>query len=217
MCAGNITSISTHEDAPPRPGSVYAATKLAQEHLCQIVADAYAIPLTILRFFNVYGPGQSLSNPYTGILSTFFARASSGKAISVFEDGLESRDFVYVDDIVEAIRRSLARDNRPRSETINVGSGTAISIADLARLMLRLGGWDVPVQITGAYRVGDIRHAHADTRRLAQALDMAAATSLETGLGQWLDWAMRADHQDSTELAMSELADRGLYRQARSN
>lgn len=215
ICAGPITAIATHEGAPPRPGSVYAATKLAQEHLCQVVADAYGMPLTILRYFNVYGPGQSLSNPYTGILSTFYARATSGKPIAVFEDGQESRDFVYVDDVVEATRRSLWPTASPHPRIVNVGSGTAVSIAELARTLLRIGGWDVPIQITGAYRVGDIRHARADTRRCAEVLAMAPTTSLDDGLRLWLQWAEHAGHEDATDLAMGELADRGLYRHAR--
>ena len=214
VCAGAITSAPTHEDAQPRPGSVYAATKLAQEHLCQIVADAYGMPLTILRLFNVYGPGQSLSNPYTGILSTFYTRAASGKAIAVYEDGEESRDFVFVGDVVEAMRRSLLRAVRPRQHILNVGSGTAISIADLARMMIRMGNWDVPIEITGAYRVGDIRHARADIRRLQQQLEMTVPTPLETGLRQWLDWAAGAARQDATDQAMNELASRGLYRRS---
>lgn len=211
-CAGAITSIATHERALPRPGSVYAATKLAQERLCQIVADAYGMPLTILRYFNVYGPGQSLTNPYTGILSTFYARAASGKAIDVFEDGLESRDFVHVDDVVAATRQALLSAESPRSRVVNVGSGTAISIADLARTIVRIGGWDVPIRITGAYRVGDVRHAWADTRHCARELGMPSSTPLETGLRHWLHWAARAHHRDATDLAMGQLADWGLYR-----
>jgi dTDP-L-rhamnose 4-epimerase len=216
ICAGDITSVPTHEGAPPRPGSVYAATKLAQEHLCQIVADAYGMPLTILRFFNVYGPGQSLSNPYTGILSTFYTRASSGKAIAVFEDGEESRDFVYVGDVVEAIRRSLGHSTRPGHQTLNVGSGTAVSVADLARTMLQLGGWNVPIQVTGAWRAGDIRHAIADVRRSAQALGMTTPTALEAGLRLWLEWASREAHRDMSDEAMGQLTERGLYRQVSS-
>jgi dTDP-L-rhamnose 4-epimerase len=215
VCAGVVMSVPTHEGAPPRPGSVYAATKLAQEHLCQIVADAYAMPLTILRFSNVYGPGQSLSNPYTGILSTFYTRASRGKEISVFEDGQESRDFVFVGDVVQAICRSLVLAHRPRTQVFNVGSGTATSIIDLARMMLHLGGWHVPIQITGSYRVGDIRHARADMQQSARALGMNTPTSLETGLRHWLEWASREGHRDITDVAMDQLVDRGLYRRAR--
>jgi dTDP-L-rhamnose 4-epimerase len=214
-CGGAIAPVATHEDAPCRPGSVYAATKLAQEHLCQIVGAAYGLPTIILRYFNVYGPGQSLSNPYTGILSAFFARARSGKAIEVYEDGRESRDFVYVDDVVEATRRALLLGgDATQPQVLNVGSGAATSVLDLAQAMLRGGGWSVPVQVTGAFRVGDVRHAVADTRRAREVLGFRAAVPLEEGLRRWLTWAAASDAHDATDVAMSALAERGLYRTA---
>jgi dTDP-L-rhamnose 4-epimerase len=112
VCGGAIDPLPTHEEARTDPGSVYAATKLAQEHLCRILGTAYGLSWVILRYFNVYGPGQSLSNPYTGILSTFHARAAHGNAIEVYEDGRESRDFVFVDDVVEATRLALCSSQR---------------------------------------------------------------------------------------------------------
>jgi dTDP-L-rhamnose 4-epimerase len=214
VCGGAIAPIATHEDAPTRPGSIYAATKLAQEHLCSIVGNAYGVPITVLRYFNVYGPGQSLSNPYTGILSTFYARAQSGRAIEVYEDGRESRDFVYIDDVVEATRKALQHAEGPppaNGQVLNVGSGVPVSIAELAAAMLRAGHWDVPVRITGAYRIGDVRHAIADTRRAARVLGFTAATSLDDGLRQWLTWANRGDFQDATDTALQHLTARGLY------
>jgi dTDP-L-rhamnose 4-epimerase len=214
VCGGVIDPIATHEDAPTRPGSIYAATKLAQEHLCSIVGNAYGAPITVLRYFNVYGPGQSLSNPYTGILSTFYARAQSGRAIEVYEDGRESRDFVYIDDVVEATRKALQHAEGPppaNGQVLNVGSGVPVSIAELAAAMLRAGHWDVPVRITGAYRIGDVRHAIADTRRAARVLGFTAATSLDDGLRQWLAWANRGDFQDATDTALRHLTARGLY------
>ncbi len=215
ICGGVIAPVATHEDAPTRPGSIYAATKLAQEHLCSIVGNAYGMPITILRYFNVYGPGQSLSNPYTGILSTFYARAQSGRAIEVYEDGQESRDFVFIDDVVEATRKALLHAEGAvaghSAQVLNVGSGVPVSIAELARTMLRVGNWDVPVRVTGAYRIGDVRHAFADTRRAARVLGFTAATSLEDGLRQWLAWAERSDYQDATDAASERLAAHGLY------
>lgn len=214
-CGGAITAIATHEEARCRPASVYAATKLAQEQLCQTVSAAYGFPAVLLRYFNVYGPGQSLSNPYTGILSTFHARASTGKPIEVFEDGQESRDFVYIDDVVEATRRALLSPaDQVRSRVINVGTGVPVSIADLARTMLEIGGWDVPIQISGAYRVGDVRHAFADTTRLRDVLGIASFTPLSDGLRQWLQWAEGRDARDATDVASRELAERGLFRHA---
>lgn len=213
QCGGSIVAMATHEDVPPHPTSVYAATKLAQERLCQIIAEAYGFPLTILRYFNVYGPGQSLSNPYTGMLSAFYVRASGGKTIEIFEDGLESRDFIFIDDVVEATRRALLLPDQPRAaQIVNVGSGAAVSVADLARTMRRIGGWDVPIEVTGAYRVGDVRHAYADTRRCARVLGITSVTPLDEGLRRWLRWAEGSAFHDATDLATAQLTASGLYR-----
>jgi dTDP-L-rhamnose 4-epimerase len=215
VCGGPIAAMPTHEDVPPRPTSIYAATKLAQERLCQIIAEAHGWPLTILRYFNVYGPGQSLSNPYTGILSAFYVRARGGKAIEVFEDGLESRDFIFIDDVVAATRRALLLPAVPGpAQIVNVGSGATVSISGLAHAMRRLGGWDVPVTVTGAYRVGDVRHARADTRRREQLLGLTSVTSLDEGLRRWLRWAETRAVHDATDTAMAQMADAGLYRRA---
>jgi dTDP-L-rhamnose 4-epimerase len=215
-CGGVIAAIATHEDAPLQPGSVYAATKAAQERLVQIVGGAYGMPTTILRYFNVYGPGQSLSNPYTGILSTFYARARNGKAIDVYEDGRESRDFVYIDDVVAATRQALALSaEEGQTQVINVGTGAPVAIGDLARTLLDLGGWDVPVHVTGAFRVGDVRHAFADTTRMRRLLPGVSITPLADGLRRWLRWAETSGVHDATEVAMSQLMDKGLYRVGR--
>lgn len=214
-CGGALAPIAIHEDARCRPGSVYAVTKLSQEHLCQVIGAAYGFSTIVLRYFNVYGPGQSLSNPYTGILSTFYARAKGGKTIEVFEDGKESRDFVYIDDVVEAtVRALLAGERQPRSDVLNVGSGVPTSVHDLARAVLRAGGWDVPIRVTGGFRVGDVRHAFADTRRASQILGFEAKTPLADGLGRWLRWAEASEYRDTTDTAAVQLAERGLYRHA---
>jgi dTDP-L-rhamnose 4-epimerase len=215
-CTGTLVPVATREDAPLHPGSIYAATKLAQEHLSQIVANAYGLSVVILRFFNVYGPGQSLSNPYTGILSTFYARARSGKAIEVFEDGRESRDFVYVDDVVRAIRRSLLLSVDPgQAQVINVGTGTAISIAELAHATRQAGSWDVPIRVTGAYRVGDVRHAYADTERCKRLLGLDQPTPLHVGLRRWLAWADGSSTIDTTDQATNQLIKQGLFYRSR--
>ena len=214
-CGGAIDPVATDEEALPRPGSVYAATKLAQEHLCAIVGNAYGLSTTMLRYFNVYGPGQSLSNPYTGILATFAARARGGRAIEIFEDGAESRDFVFIDDVVAATRAALLQPVEARQshvQVLNIGSGVAVTIADLARAMLRVGGWDVPLLVSGAYRVGDVRHAVADTRRAAQVLGFSATTTVEDGLRRWLAWAADGAYEDGTDAAVADLAAWGLYR-----
>ncbi len=215
VCGGAIDPLPTHESAGTDPGSVYAATKLAQEHLCRILGNAYGLSWVSLRYFNVYGPGQSLSNPYTGILSTFHARATHGNVIEVYEDGRESRDFVFVDDVVEATCRALLHtEDQPHALVLNVGTGIPVSIVDLARTLVHVGGWDVPVHVTGGYRVGDVRHAFADTQRAKCVLGFVAATSLEGGLRQWLTWAEGRHNHDATDAAREHLTTRGLYRTA---
>ena len=215
ICAGGVDPLPTHEETRCRPGSVYAATKLAQEHLCQIVGAAYGLPVVVLRYFNVYGPGQSLGNPYTGILTTFYARARAGKPIEVFEDGRESRDFVYIADVVEATRRALLHPALdPDSRVVNVGTGVPTSIHDLARALRRAGGWSVPIELTGMFRVGDVRHAFADTSRAAQVLGFEATTPLQDGLQRWLRWADQSEVRDATDTAAAELTERGLARRA---
>lgn len=217
VCGGAIAPVATHEDTRVNPGSVYAATKVSQEHLCQIVGPAYGLSVVTLRYFNVYGPGQSLTNPYTGILSTFYARATNGRTIDVYEDGRESRDFVFIDDVVAATRRALlSPEDQLQSRIVNVGSGVPVSIAELARTMRNIGGWEVPVLVTGAYRVGDVRHAFADTTRSMGMLGMESITSLDDGLRQWLQWATANDAHDGTDVAKGQLTDRGLYRHAGS-
>ena len=213
VCGGAIHPRPTHEAAVTEPGSVYAATKLAQEHLCRILGNAYGMSWVILRYFNVYGPGQSLSNPYTGILSTFHARATHGNPIEVYEDGRESRDFVFIADVVEATCRALLHtEDLPHGLVLNVGTGVPVSIMDLARTLVRIGGWHVPIRVTGGYRLGDVRHSFADTQRAKHVLGFAAATSLDEGLRQWLAWAEGRDEHDATDVALEHLAARGLYR-----
>jgi len=131
----------------------------------------------------------------------------------VYEDGRESRDFVFIDDVVEATRRALLlTEDQPQAMVLNVGTGIPVSIADLARTMVRIGGWNVPVHVTGGYRIGDVRHAFADTRRAAHVLGFAAATSLDEGLRRWLAWTEGRDDHDATDTAKDQLIALGLYR-----
>lgn len=209
---------STAATTEARPTNVYAATKLAQEHVLGAWTAAMGNSLSVLRFQNVYGPGQAVSNPYTGVV-TFFARAAlAGETLDVFEDGRIHRDFVFVDDVVAATRQALLRPaGADRQETLNVGSGRVTTIGELAEAVVRLGGWDVPVRVTGAYRLGDVRHAVADPRRCAAALGTGPATPLETGLARWLAWAGTSGRGDRTDRAAAELAARGLLGHAQTD
>lgn len=211
-CGNTIDPVPTHEDAPLMPQSIYGITKQSQEHLCLNVASAYEIPTIVLRFFNVYGPGQSLVNPYTGILSAFYSRIVQGNAIEVYEDGLESRDFVYIDDVVDAILRALLAPERLPHHIFNVASGVSVCLDDLARMVIAASGSPISFYHSGAYRVGDIRHARADTGRAERELNFKARTSLADGLSEWVAWAKNCNQHSRMEIAERELLERGLYR-----
>src|ERR1700733_6357788 len=161
-CSGPIEPVATPETARTSPASVYAATKLAQEDLVRIAANALGIPFLIFRLQNVYGEGQSLNNPYTGILSIFSNRIRQGKEILLFEDGQESRDFVHVSDVAEAMALGLSSAGGD-GLTLNVGSGAQMSVQTIAQNLKReFHDADVPVIVSGQYRLGDIRHNYAD-------------------------------------------------------
>jgi dTDP-L-rhamnose 4-epimerase len=187
LCGAAMQVCPTTEDAPARPSSVYAATKLAQEDLVRIVAGANDIPAAILRFQNVYGEGQSLNNPYTGILSIFSTRIRRGLDLPIFEDGMETRDFVHVSDVIAAIVAALLAPPDV-SGTINVGSGVATSILTVAAELNRAFNGTSATRVTGEYRLGDIRHNVADLQRLETILNVHPAVDLREGLGRFARW-----------------------------
>ncbi len=205
-----LVAVATPESLPFAPGSVYAATKAAQELLLNSAAAALGIRSTVFRFQNVYGEGQSLRNPYTGIISIFFNRARQGLDIPIYEDGLESRDFVHVADIVEALQAALSAD-LPSGAAINLGAGEATPVGALAASLLRAAGMDVPIRVTGQFRVGDIRHCHADLAVARRLLGFAPRVSLDTGLRRFCAWAASQPvHEDRSVAAASELRSKGL-------
>lgn len=215
-CKGSIYAIPTHEDAQPSPQSVYAASKLAQEHLCRIVGSAYGISVICLRYFNVYGPGQSLANPYTGILSTFFSCLSRGDRIEVFEDGLESRDFIYIQDVVDATVLALCvPGSELEDDVFNVGTGIPLTLEDLAGKVVEAYGGAASINHGGGYRIGDVRHVFADTRRAEKELGFRATTTIEAGISEWMKWARAQQDAGAPQLAQRELERRNLYRTAR--
>jgi dTDP-L-rhamnose 4-epimerase len=210
--ADGVALVATHtpETAPVMPGSIYAATKAAQELLITASASALGLTSIILRFQNVYGEGQSLRNPYTGIISIFFNRARQGLEIPVYEDGLESRDFVHVDDVVDALVRSLIVDV-PNGSVINVGSGDATPVRTLADTLLSVAGISVPVQVTGQFRLGDIRHCFADIALMRDLLGLKPRIGLREGLERFVNWAKTQPvYEDRSERAAEELRIKGL-------
>jgi dTDP-L-rhamnose 4-epimerase len=199
----------TPESIDPAPASVYAATKLSQEYLLTASAEALGVDVSILRFQNVYGEGQSLQNPYTGIISIFFNRARQGLGLSVFEDGNETRDFVHVDDVVDAMLAVSSASTR--STIFNVGSGVATSVNELVETLLDINGFECDVKVTGQYRLGDIRHNYADLRRIREEVNFKPLVDLRSGLARFSEWALRQpEYVDRSDMATKELVDKGL-------
>lgn len=212
-CGGALTLAATPESAPPRPASIYAATKLAQEDLVRIACQAMGIPATILRFQNVYGPGQSLNNPYTGILSIFSTRIRRGLNLPMFEDGAESRDFVHVGDVVQALSLCLAEPNATGGRTFNVGSGRPTSVLEVATLLNEALAGASPIEITGQFRLGDIRHCYADLKALRTATGFQPAIGLEEGLRGFAAWVLSQPlPEDRLDEANRSLQARGLMK-----
>jgi dTDP-L-rhamnose 4-epimerase len=205
-----LATVATPEWKRPALASVYALTKFAQERLCLLIGEAYAIPTTALRFFNVFGTRQALSNPYTGVLAVFAARLLNGRPPLIFEDGRQRRDFVHVRDVALACAAALERP-QAAGEVVNVGSGTSRTVAEVAlAFAAALGRPDLRPQITGRYRMGDIRHCFADTRRAREVLGFAPREDFEAGLAELAAWVATAGALDRVEKATTELAERGL-------
>jgi len=205
-----LRAVPTPETLAFAPGSVYAATKASQELLLNAAAGALGFQSTVFRFQNVYGEGQSLQNPYTGIISIFFNRARQGLDIPVYEDGLESRDFVHVTDVVAALVAALDAE-LPQGEVINLGSGLPTPVRELAAALVKAAGFAVPIRVTGQYRLGDIRHCYADLTRARRWLGYRPQVALDDGLRRFCTWAAgQAVHEDRSSIAAAELRAKGL-------
>ncbi len=210
VCTGDLTAIPTCESDPPRTASIYAATKWGQEDYVRIGCASLGIDHAILRLQNVYGEGQSLQNPYTGILSIFSNRIRAGSELPIFEDGLESRDFVHVEDVASSFLAAIECAD-PIAGVINVGSGRATSVSEVALRLGRALGLEARTRVTGQYRLGDIRHNFADVSRLQSVLGYRPQVSLEEGLGRFASWVLsQAPGVDRLDSANRELVERGL-------
>jgi dTDP-L-rhamnose 4-epimerase len=209
-CRGEIEAAATREDAITAPASIYAATKLAQEDLVRIAGKALGIAPVIFRLQNVYGEGQSLKNPYTGILSIFSNQIRQGTIVNLYEDGQESRDFVHVSDVARAIVLGVTSD-RADGSTLNVGYGKPTSVERIAILLSELLGAGAQPIVSGQYRVGDIRHGFADTSAIYQQLGFIPELTLEQGLDRFVSWVRRQPMEDDRlDAATEELLSRGL-------
>ena len=215
-CGRLAEPVPTPENARHLPVSVYGATKLAQEHILHVLAGSTGTSCAALRFQNVYGPGQSLRNPYTGILSVFSSLILTGGEVELYEDGLESRDFIYVDDAAEAIVRTLEAERLPHY-VYNVGSGTRTTVAEIAGLLSEGYGREASVHVSGRFRSGDVRHCIADTARIEADLDVRPRRSLRAGMAKLCEWVITERMPESRYLdSAAELAVRGLLRDSRA-
>jgi dTDP-L-rhamnose 4-epimerase len=204
-----LTPVPTPEWKAPALASVYALTKYDQERLCLIWGDAYRVPTTALRLFNVYGPRQALSNPYTGVLAIFASRLLNGNPPLVNEDGHQRRDFVSVTDVARACRLALESDSAA-GQVLNIGSGRSVSVLEIAALLARALELEIEAEVTGAARAGDIRHCFADISLARELLGFEPEVTLEHGIEELVDWLADQRPDDRVEAAHVELRMRGL-------
>jgi len=201
--------LPTPETKPVALASIYALTKYQQERACLIAGEAYGIPAVPLRFFNVYGPRQALSNPYTGVLAIFASRLLNGKPPLIYEDGLQRRDFVSVHDVARAVRLALETGGAD-GRVVNVGSGYSVTVRELAEKLAAVLGVEIEPETTGDYRVGDIRHCFADISLARELLGYEPQVALEDGMAELAAWLAGQTAVDRVDAAQDELARRGL-------
>ena len=204
-----LTPVPTHEDKTPSLESVYALSKYDQERMSLVVGRAYGIPTVALRFFNVYGPRQALSNPYTGVLAIFSSRLLNGRPPLIFEDGQQRRDFVSVHDVVRACVLAMEREEAAFA-AVNVGSGRSYTVSEIAWRVAESVGRRIDPEITGQYRKGDIRHCFADVSLAEKLLGYRPRVSLEDGLRELAAWLEGQSAEDAVAQAKAELSARGL-------
>jgi dTDP-L-rhamnose 4-epimerase len=210
-CGGDLKPVGTTEEKPLFPTSVYAVSKQDQEQYCLSVGRAYKIPTVALRYFNVYGTRQALSNPYTGVCAIFSARLMNDERPVIFEDGRQSRDFVHVSDIVKANLLALETD-RADYQALNVGTGRPISVGEISQMLAAGLGKNIEPEFVGKYREGDIRHCVADITKAGNLLNYQPKVNLEEGLNALLEWVKEQRPDDRVVAATAELTARQLVK-----
>ena len=212
VCEKEVKLLATDELSKLHPTSVYGITKHNQEQMVLLVCSALGIPAIAYRYQNVYGPGQSLCNPYTGILSIFSTQIKNNNQINIFEDGRESRDFVYIDDVVRATIMGI-ENNDIFNEVFNIGSGTPTDVLTVARTLLKKYGSSIEPAITGNFRLGDIRHNFADLSKVKKFLGFTPLYNFENGLSKFVEWVNdQCIEEDKYSFSIEELKDKKLYR-----
>jgi dTDP-L-rhamnose 4-epimerase len=212
ICGGIVISQPTAEDSPCSPSSLYGLTKQVQEQMVLMFARSIGISAFALRYQNVFGPGQSLINPYTGILAVFSNLARQNKPINIFEDGNESRDFVFINDVVRATC-DVADEAIKGIDALNVGSSVRTSVLDVAKSITTFFNSKSEIRISGEYRIGDIRHNSASLKKIENLISYKSETDFEEGLAEFLQWASlhQVSVSDAYEKSIKELRGYGLF------
>jgi len=204
--------VATDEESKIHPSSVYGITKQNQEQMVMTVCPTLGIAPVAFRYQNVYGPGQSLTNPYTGILSIFSTLVLNNKPLNIFEDGKESRDFVYISDVIHATYLGIEKEEA-NGQVFNVGTGVPTTVLEVAEGLIRLYGKEVPVTISGNYRLGDIRHNYADLKKIESLLGFSPSVSFAEGLQHFTAWVKAQEVQTSRyEESIAEMKAKGLMK-----
>lgn len=211
-CGSEVQLVATTEDSKIHPTSVYGITKQVQGQLVHLVCQSIGVESVSFRYQNVYGPGQSLSNPYTGILSIFSTRIKNGNGINIFEDGKETRDFVYIDDVADATILGLEVPEAD-GHVFNIGTGVATDVLTVAQTLCDKYGVQVPITVSGNYRLGDIRHNYADISLARKILGFEPKWTFEKGIEQFTKWVNEQEVQeDNYEASIAEMKAKGLYK-----
>lgn len=212
ICGKNVIEELTDEESMSHPTSVYGYTKKVQEELSILVGKSIGVPIVAFRFQNVYGPGQSLKNPYTGILSIFSTQIKNNNDINIFEDGKETRDFVYIDDVTDAIILSIDND-KANYEIFNVGSGEKLDVLSIAKILREKYNSNVNIKISGNYRLGDIKDNQADLKKIKEVLNYKPKINFKTGISNFVDWVEQQEiEEDNYEKTIEEMKKKGLYK-----
>ena len=211
-CGGPVKLVGTTEDSNILPSSVYGITKQVQGQLVHLVCKSIGVESVSFRYQNVYGPGQSLSNPYTGILSIFSTRIKNGNGLNIFEDGKETRDFVFIDDVADATILGMEVP-AANGHVFNVGTGVATDVLTVAHTLCDKYGIQVPITVSGNYRLGDIRHNFADITLATQILGFKPKWNFSDGIEQFVKWVNQQEVQeDNYEASIEEMKKKGLYK-----
>jgi dTDP-L-rhamnose 4-epimerase len=209
VCGEVLKPVPTSEDKPLQCTSIYALSKKDQEEMSLLFGRTYQVPVVALRYFNIYGTRQSLSNPYTGVAAIFASRIMNGKPPVIFEDGRQMRDFSSIHDVVQANLLAMEKSDAD-GKAVNIGSGTPVTISQVAAEVQSRSRMRVPVEITGKYRAGDVRHCYGDISAAAELLGYTPRWSMSDGMREFTEWLEAQQARDSVDEAMNRLTVHGL-------